>query len=127
MERILEAQAAEVAAGRTGLVQDAEFHAAIGRAAHNEAITRIAHAVMDLLRQSREESLNTPGRPQRSHEDHRRIVAAITRRAVAAAEHAMRDHLVAVEALVLGAEGPGRRRPRTEGGEEVDGTRGQGV
>src|SRR5438067_1403458 len=51
MERILEEQAKEVAAGRTGLEQDAEFHSAIGAAAHNRAITRIAHAVMDLLRQ----------------------------------------------------------------------------
>ncbi len=108
MERILEAQAREVAAGRTGLAQDAEFHAAIGRAAHNEAITRIAHAVMDLLTQSREESLNTPGRPTRSHQDHRRILHAITQRQVAAAEEAMRDHLVAVEALVFGGEASGR-------------------
>ena len=107
MERILEAQAREVAAGRTGLAQDAEFHAAIGRAAHNEAITRIAHAVMDLLTQSREESLNTPGRPTRSHQDHRRILHAITQRQVAAAEEAMRDHLVAVEALVFGGEASG--------------------
>ena len=127
MERILEAQAEEIAAGRTGLAQDADFHAAIGRAAHNEAITRIAHAVMDLLRQSREESLNTAGRPQRSHEDHRRILAAVARRDVAAAEEAMRDHLVAVEALVLAAESPGRRRPRSEHGGEVDGARGEGV
>src|SRR6266446_9002767 len=80
MERILEEQAKEVAAGRTGLEQDAEFHSAIGAAAHNRAITRIAHAVMDLLRQSREESLNTPGRPTRSHEDHRRLLAAIRAR-----------------------------------------------
>lgn len=107
MERILEAQAREVAGGRTGLAQDAEFHAAIGRAAHNEAITRIAHAVMDLLTQSREESLNTPGRPTRSHQDHRRILHAITQRQVAAAEEAMRDHLVAVEALVFGGEASG--------------------
>jgi GntR family transcriptional repressor for pyruvate dehydrogenase complex len=102
MERILEDQAREVVAGRTGFAQDAEFHAAIGRAAHNEAITRIAHAVMDLLTQSREESLNTPGRPTRSHEDHRRILQAIAERQPASAECAMRDHLVAVEALVLG-------------------------
>src|SRR5207249_10345555 len=71
MERILEEQAKEIAEGRTGLVQDAAFHGAIGAAAHNRAITRLAHAIMDLLTQSREESLNTPGRPQRSHQDHR--------------------------------------------------------
>jgi GntR family transcriptional repressor for pyruvate dehydrogenase complex len=115
MERILDDQAVEIAAGRTGLAQDAEFHAAIGRAAHNEAITRIAHAVMDVLRQSREESLNTPGRRHRSHEDHRRILGAIAGRDAAAAEGAMRDHLVAVEALVLGGDA-GARRPGTDGG-----------
>ena len=107
MERILEAQAKEVAAGRTGLEQDAQFHSAIGAAAHNRAITRIAHAVMDLLRQSREDSLNMPGRPDRSHNDHRRLLAAIRGRDENAARQAMIDHLEAVEALILGADDAG--------------------
>jgi GntR family transcriptional repressor for pyruvate dehydrogenase complex len=111
MERILEQQAKAIATGKTGLAEDAAFHAAIGTAAHNRAITRIAHAVMDLLTQSREESLNTPGRPNRSHEDHRRIVAAIAARDEAAARRAMLDHLEAVEALVLGTEARERRGP----------------
>jgi len=115
MERILEAQAKEVAAGRTGLEQDAEFHAAIGAAAHNRAITRIAHAVMDLLRQSREESLNTPGRPGRSHDDHRRLLTAIRSRDEAAARQAMVEHLDAVEALVLGTDDPGTAGVRGKG------------
>jgi GntR family transcriptional repressor for pyruvate dehydrogenase complex len=104
MERILEAQAGEIAAGRTGLAQDAQFHAAIGVASHNRAITRIAHAIMDLLTQSREDSLNTPGRPTRSHEDHRRILAAIRARDAARAHGAMLDHITAVETLVLGSD-----------------------
>jgi GntR family transcriptional regulator, transcriptional repressor for pyruvate dehydrogenase complex len=107
MERILEAQAKEVSAGRTGLEQDAQFHSAIGAAAHNRAITRIAHAVMDLLRQSREDSLNMPGRPDRSHNDHRRLLAAIRGRDENAARQAMVDHLEAVEALILGADDAG--------------------
>src|SRR5947209_2691715 len=49
MERILEDQAKAIAAGKTGLTQDAAFHAAIGAAAHHGAITRIGHAVMALL------------------------------------------------------------------------------
>jgi len=110
MGRILEDQAKEIAAGRTGLPQDAQFHAAIASAAHNRAITRLVHGIMDLLGQSREESLNTPGRPVQSHEDHRRILEAITRRDVAAAEQAMRDHVTAVEALVIGLDAPGKRR-----------------
>jgi len=111
MERILDDQAREVAAGRTGLAQDAAFHTAIGTAAHNRAITRIVHAIMDLLTQSREESLNTPGRPTRSHQDHRRILQAIARRNAAAARQAMLDHIVAVEGLVHG-----RTPERGEGG-----------
>lgn len=109
MNRILEEQAGEIAAGRTGLGQDAAFHAAIGAAANNRAITRIAHAIMDLLTQSREESLNTPGRPRRSHQDHRRILAAIRAHDERAARQAMLDHLEAVELLVLGRGGVGGR------------------
>lgn len=110
MERILEEQAKEIALGRTGLREDAQFHAAIAVAAHNRAIMRIVHGIMDLLTQSREESLNTPGRPKRSHQDHRRIMEAIRRRDSAAAQQAMLEHLNAVEALVLGSEVVGRRR-----------------
>jgi GntR family transcriptional repressor for pyruvate dehydrogenase complex len=106
MERILEEQAKEIAAGKTGLSQDAQFHAAIASAAHNQAITRVVHAIMDLLTQCREDSLNTPGRPGRSHQDHRRVLDAIRRRDDEAAASAMRDHVVAVEGLVLGQSGP---------------------
>jgi len=108
MERILEAQAKEINSGNTGLAQDAAFHVAIGTAAHNRAITRIVHAVMDLLAQSREEAIGTPGRPTRSHEDHRRILAAIRAGDASGAERAMLDHVVAVEALVLRT---GRKSP----------------
>ena len=102
MERVLDEQAKEVASGGTGIAQDAQFHAALGAAAHTRAITRIVNAIMDLLAQSREESLNTPGRPTRSHEDHRRILEAIKAGDEAGAQQAMLDHLVAVESLVTG-------------------------
>ncbi|MBI2467974.1 MAG: FadR family transcriptional regulator [Candidatus Rokubacteria bacterium] len=111
--RILDAQAREVAGGRTGLAQDAAFHTAIAHSAHNRAITRIVTALMDLLAQSREESLQTPGRPQRSHQDHRRVLAAIQSRDAEAARQAMLDHLVAVEALVMG-------RAREEGSDVAE-------
>lgn len=101
MARILDAQAREIEAGRTGLPQDAEFHAAIAAAAHNRAISRLVHGIMDLLTQSREESLSAAGRPTRSHEDHRRVLEAIRRRDAEGAERAMREHLLAVEALLV--------------------------
>jgi DNA-binding FadR family transcriptional regulator len=113
MERILEEQALEVAQGRTGMAQDSALHAAIAAAAHNRAIVRIVNALLDLLAQSREESLLTPGRPTRSHHDHRRMLRAIRRGDEAGAYRAMRTHLAAVEKLVTGNEsstGP-RARP----------------
>ena len=110
MEHILEEQAKEIAAGRTGVRQDAAFHAAIAGAAHNRAISRIVTALMDLLAESREESLHTPGRPGRSHEDHRRILAALQGRNEAQAMEAMLDHIVAVESLVMRQAGEGRER-----------------
>jgi len=121
MERILKAQAKEVAEGRTGVAQDAAFHAALASSAHNRAISRIVNALMDLLTQSREESLQTPGRPARSHQDHLRILEAIRRRDEMAAHRAVLDHLIAVEGLVMEAQGavaragdepsPGRETP----------------
>jgi len=121
MERILKAQGKEVAEGRTGVAQDAAFHAALAGSAHNRAISRIVNALMDLLTQSREESLQTPGRPARSHRDHLRILEAIRRRDEMAAHRTVLDHLIAVEGLVMGAQGavaragdepcPGRKTP----------------
>src|SRR5262249_44543417 len=102
--RILEEQAREVGAGRTGLAQDAAFHSAIAHSAHNRAITRIVTALMDLLTQTREESLHTPGRPERSHQDHRQILAAIQAPDEGAARRLMPGHLIAVERLVGGRE-----------------------
>src|SRR5216683_1596458 len=109
MERILEEQHKEVLQGRTGVVQDTALHSAIAHSAHNRAITRIVSALMDLLTQSREQSLHTPGRPTRSHADHRRILEAIRRRDEVAAHRSMLDHLIAVETLVTSAQGLDRR------------------
>jgi GntR family transcriptional regulator, transcriptional repressor for pyruvate dehydrogenase complex len=77
--------------------------------AHNRAISRIDSALMDLLTESREESLHTPGRPNRSHQDHQRILDAIRRRDEVGAHRAVLDHLAAVERLVMGGES-GRER-----------------
>jgi GntR family transcriptional regulator, transcriptional repressor for pyruvate dehydrogenase complex len=102
MERVLDEQAREVALGRTGVAQDSAFHASLANSAHNRAISRIVNALMDLLTQSREESLQTPGRPERSHQDHRRILEALRRRDEVAAHRAVVDHLIAVERLLMG-------------------------
>ena len=104
MTRILDEQSAEVAAGRTGLAQDAAFHQALALSTHNRAITRIVTTLVDLLAQIREESLSQPGRPVRSHDDHRHVLAAVEAHDARKAEQAMLAHIVGVERLVVGRD-----------------------
>jgi GntR family transcriptional repressor for pyruvate dehydrogenase complex len=56
---------------------------------------------MDLLRDTRQRSLQVPGRQQKSLAGHRRILAAIKRRDGEAAKSAMRRHIEDVEEIVL--------------------------
>ena len=65
---------------------------------------------IQVLTQSREDSLNTPGRPTRSHESHRRVLSAIRARDVEAARAAMLEHIESVESLVLDAPADRARR-----------------
>ena len=111
MTRILDEQSAEVAAGRTGLAQDAAFHQALAHSTHNRAITRIVTTLVDLLAQIREESLSQPGRPVRSHDDHRHVLAAVEAHDARKAEQAMLAHIVGVERLVVGRDDDRPARP----------------
>jgi GntR family transcriptional repressor for pyruvate dehydrogenase complex len=56
---------------------------------------------MQLLRETRARSLQSPGRPRRSLEGHERVLEAIRRRDPAAAEAAVRRHLEEVEQIVM--------------------------
>jgi GntR family transcriptional repressor for pyruvate dehydrogenase complex len=56
---------------------------------------------MDLLRDTRERTLQIEGRPEKSLAGHRRILAAIKRRDAESAKSAMRRHVEDVEEIVL--------------------------
>ena len=93
----LEDQERQIALGETGIEGDTAFHFAMARATHNQALVRVMSTIGDILRQSRDQSLQTPGRPQRSLASHRRILEMITRGEVEAARPAMENHLSDVE------------------------------
>ena len=57
--------------------------------------------LMDLLRETRERSLQLVGRPQKSLAGHRQILAAIKKGDAKAAEAAMCRHIEDVEKIVL--------------------------
>jgi GntR family transcriptional regulator, transcriptional repressor for pyruvate dehydrogenase complex len=102
MEEILDRQESKLRKGESTIAEDSEFHYAIALACGNSVVLKVLDTLMDLLRHSRERSLQREGRPQKSLAGHRRVLAAIKRRDAEAAKQAMRRHIEAVERIVLG-------------------------
>jgi GntR family transcriptional repressor for pyruvate dehydrogenase complex len=101
LEDILRRQKEKVDRGELAIEEDSEFHYAIARAARNGVVLRVLDAFMDLLRESREQSLQVEGRLQKSLAGHRRIFQAIQRHDSSTAETAMRQHIEEIEGIVL--------------------------
>ena len=97
LESILEQQVREIADGGTGVDSDTAFHFALASATHNSALVKVVSAVEDILRRSRDQSLQEPGRPQRSLASHREILRMIRAGDADGARSAMEYHLTAVE------------------------------
>jgi GntR family transcriptional repressor for pyruvate dehydrogenase complex len=110
MEQILERQEQKLRDGESAIVEDSEFHYAIALASGNSVVLRVLDTLMDLLRDSRERSLQVEGRPQKSLAGHRRILAALKRHDGEAAKAAMRRHIENVEKIVLGITHHAERR-----------------
>lgn len=86
--------------------RDAQFHVAIAEASQNLVLVRVMLTLLDLLAQSRRESLSITGRAQLSLKDHERIVEAIEAQRPAEAREAMLRHLTSVESAILpGSDG----------------------
>jgi GntR family transcriptional regulator, transcriptional repressor for pyruvate dehydrogenase complex len=101
MEEILNRQEQKLQAGETGVGEDSEFHYAVALASGNSVVLKVLDTLMDLLRGSRERSLQAEGRGRYSLAGHRRILAAIKKHDSEAAKTAMRRHIEEVEEIVL--------------------------
>ena len=104
LESILEVQRRKVEAGFIALEEDAAFHQGIAEAARNGVMLRVMDTLVDLLRQSRERSLQQRDRPIYSHAGDVRILAALRRRDPAAARAEMLQHLREIEERVFTSE-----------------------
>ncbi len=100
LEEILARQERKLERGEVAIEEDSEFHYGIAMAADNSVVLHVLDVLMDLLRETRERSLQVAGRPQKSLAGHRRILAAIRRHDAAAAETAMRRHIEDVVQIV---------------------------
>ncbi len=101
LEQILRHQEHQIRGGELPIDADSEFHYTIATAAKNRVALKVVDVLMDLLRESRQRSLQVEGRLQKSVAGHRRILAAMRHRDPAAAEAAMRQHIVEIEAVLL--------------------------
>jgi GntR family transcriptional regulator, transcriptional repressor for pyruvate dehydrogenase complex len=101
MEEILQRQEVKLSLGEIPVAEDAEFHYSIALASGNSVVLKVIDILMDLLRDTRERSLQVPGRQEKSLAGHRRILSAIKQRDAEAAKSAMRRHIEDVEEIVL--------------------------
>ncbi len=101
MEEILKGQQQQISRGQTGVDSDTAFHFALASATHNSALVKVVSAVEDILRLSRDYSLQQPGRPQRSLASHRQILDMVEARDAEGAKQAMDHHLASVEASAV--------------------------
>jgi GntR family transcriptional repressor for pyruvate dehydrogenase complex len=101
MRAALAQMEAEIGAGGLGTAGDAAFHHAIALAAGNQILLHLIDAMAEVIQESRVESLSEPGRPPRSLEAHRHILAAIENRSAELAAEAMRLHLRVVADVSL--------------------------
>ncbi len=97
LSSILVEQQRQIMEGETGVDADTEFHFALATATHNTALVKVVSAVEDVLRQSRDQSLQEPGRPQRSLDSHREILEMVRAGDHLGARSAMEHHLTVVE------------------------------
>ena len=101
MEEILERQQRKMRVGENTVAEDTEFHYTIALASGNSVVFKVLDTLMDLLRDTRERSLQVEGRAQKSLAGHRKILSAIKRHDAEEAKAAMRRHIEDVEEIVL--------------------------
>lgn len=80
---------------------DEAFHMAVHEASGNPVVGRLTHNLLDLLHESRADSLRISGRAWKSILDHEHIAEAVLRGDGDGAAEAMRNHLESVEKAIL--------------------------
>jgi GntR family transcriptional repressor for pyruvate dehydrogenase complex len=99
LDRILEAQRRKLETGRSAIVEDTAFHAALARSTRNRVVVSIMATLNDLLVESRRLTLKQKGRPEQSLEGHENVVAALRRRDAEGAARAMYGHIDQIAVL----------------------------
>ena len=112
LEELLKEQEEEIAGGKPPIQTDTDFHHLLARMSRNRVLERLLLALVDLLRRTRENYLQTSERMERSLRGHREILKAIKNGQGKVARQAMRRHLEDVEHAVFNKrKGGGKKTP----------------
>jgi GntR family transcriptional repressor for pyruvate dehydrogenase complex len=98
---IVTAQERKVTAGEPYAEEDTRFHELVGEASRNELLTTMLGVVWDVMRESRQQWLQTNQRAHSSLDAHRHILAALGRHDGEAARRAAAEHIKAVGEGIL--------------------------
>jgi GntR family transcriptional repressor for pyruvate dehydrogenase complex len=110
LEELLKEQEEEIAGGKPPIQTDTDFHHLLARMSRNRVLERLLLALVDLLRRTRENYLQTSERMERSLRGHREILKAIKNGQGKVARQAMRRHLEDVEHAVFNKKKGGRKK-----------------
>ena len=105
---IFSKQERKIEVGEPYAEEDTRFHEVIGEASRNELLTTMLGVIWDVLRESREQWLQTNQRAHSSLDAHRRILAALTAHDPDAARRAAAEHIKAVGEGILRLIGGGK-------------------
>jgi GntR family transcriptional repressor for pyruvate dehydrogenase complex len=97
MDVAIDDQERQITDGETGVEGDTAFHFALAQGTHNSALVKVISTISDILAQSRDHAMQSPGRPQRSMASHRQILHMVRSRNSEGARKAMEHHITEVE------------------------------
>jgi GntR family transcriptional repressor for pyruvate dehydrogenase complex len=97
MREALDEQERIIRSGDIGIKADNTFHYLLAEAAGNDVLFNIMESLMDLLRETREASLQQGDRPLQSLKQHRAILKAIQVRDATQAQRRMTEHIRGME------------------------------
>ncbi|RSL33522.1 FadR family transcriptional regulator [Salibacterium salarium] len=78
-------------------VLDHKFHLTLANMSGNTVLIHVMHNLIDLLKESRIQSIKIPSRPVKSVDEHADIIHAIKERDVSKAQYYMAEHLESVQ------------------------------
>lgn len=84
---------------------DHKFHMTLANYSKNGVLIRIMNFLIDLLSESRNKSIQIPGRVNQSVQEHSKILQAIKQKNIKIAQQLMKDHLDSVERSLNNASG----------------------